>query len=297
MGWENNLVSVIIPLYNRLDYIDETIQSVLTQNYNSIELIIVDDGSTDGSYEHVKTYADDNKLILLTHENRANKGQAAAINVGLKAAKGEYIAILDSDDMFSQGKIKHQVEHLEANPEVGLVYGMGHGVDAKGQYIYDIHNEKHQEPNDPNKVLLDCYFLLPQNSLVRRSVYNEAGNFNESYRSAQDHDMLIRIAEVTKMAFIPKLCFYYRRHGDSISVKGLETRWRAGLKILEAAKARYPYKSQTIRKRRAVLNFHLAKALFKSNTHLLEACCRLILAGLLDPIRSFKVITGLEKNY
>lgn len=292
----NGLVSTIIPLYNRLDYIDETIQSVLTQSYDAIELIIVDDGSTDGSYERVKEYADRGELILLTHEGRVNKGQAAAINVGLKKALGEYIAILDSDDMFADDKIKRQVEHLENNPEIGLVYGMGHGVDAKGKYIYDIHSKDHIEPNDPNTVLLDCYFLLPQNSLVRSSVYAEAGNFNEYYRSAQDHDMLIRIAEVTKLAFIPQLCFYYRRHGDSISVKGLEIRWRAGFKILDSAEERYPYKKSTIRKRKAVLNYHLAVALYKKKTNLAEACLRIILSGLLDPIRAFKVITGLEKN-
>jgi glycosyltransferase involved in cell wall biosynthesis len=291
------LVSVIIPLYNRLDYIDETIQSVLTQCYDSIELIVVDDGSNDGSYELVKQYAEKGELILLTHESRVNKGQAAAINVGFKEAKGEYIAILDSDDMFAEGKIKLQVEYLEAHSEVGIVYGLGHGVDAQGKYLYDIHDKADIEANDPNKVLLDCYFLLPQNSLVRHSIYDEAGNFNESYRSGQDHDMLIRIAEITKIGFIPELCFYYRRHGDSISVKGLETRWRTGFKILKAAKNRYPYKSSTIRKRKALLNFHLAKALYKKKSNLIEALCRFLFAGLLDPIRAFKVIFGIEKNY
>jgi len=225
-----------------------------------------------------------------------NKGQSAAINVGLKHAKGEYIAILDSDDMFAKGKIAAQVEYLNTNPEIGLVYGMGHGVDAEGKYVYDIHSVDHIEPNDPNEILLDCYLLLPQNSLVRKSVYDQVGFFNEAYRSAQDHDMLIRIAEVTNLAFLPQLFFYYRRHGDSISVKGLETRWRTGFKILEAAKNRYSYKPSTIRKRRAVLNYHLAVALFKKKQNLLEACGRLILAGILDPVRAFKVITGLEKK-
>lgn len=296
MGRQKGLVTVIIPLYNRIEYIDETINSVLSQNYKPIELIVVDDGSTDGSYERVKEYADKKDLLLFTHENRINKGQSAAINVALSAAKGEYISILDSDDMFAGGKLKTQVEYLENNSEIGLVYGMGHGVDAQGEYVYDIHNKNHIEPNDPNEVLLDCYFLLPQNSLVRHSVYDQAGNFNESYRSAQDHDMLIRIAEVTQMAFIPKLFFYYRRHGDSISVKGLETRWRAGLNILDNAKNRYPYRAGTIRKRRAVLNYHLAIALYKKKSNLLEATARILFSGFLDPIRTLKVITGFEKN-
>ena len=290
------LVSVLIPLYNRVDYIKETVESVLTQDYPHVELIVVDDGSTDGSYELVKEYAEAGKLTLLTHEGRVNKGQSCALNVGLRHCKGEYIAVLDSDDMFADGKLSLQVNFLENNKDIGLIYGMGHGVDANGKYIYSIHDENHVEHNDPNLVLLDCYMLLPQNSLVRRSAYQKVGGFNESYRSAQDHDMLIRIAEVTKMAFVPKLFFYYRRHGDSISVKGLEKRWRAGLEILEDAKRRYPYRASTIRKRRALLNYRLSVALFKAKKNYLEATMRIMMAGLLDPIRSVKVLFGIEKH-
>jgi len=289
------LVSVIIPLYNRLDYIDETIQSVLSQDYKNIELIVIDDGSTDGSYERAKAYADDNKLTLLTHENRANKGQSVAINVGLK-----YIAILDSDDMFAEGKVKRQVEYLGNNLDVGLVYGKGLAISATGEKLYETLSENHIENSDPNVILLDCYIAIPGGTLVRKTVFDDVGFFEESFRAAQDHDMALRLFETTKVAYLPEIAFYYRKHEGAISNNGLETRWRAGFTILKNAKARYPYKPQTIRKRRAVLNFQLAKTLFKgmgkSKTHLVEACCRIILAGLLDPIRSFKVITGLEKN-
>jgi glycosyltransferase involved in cell wall biosynthesis len=295
--FEEDLVSVLIPLYNRIDYIKETIESVTSQDYEHIELIVVDDGSTDGSFELVSSLADKYKFSIYFHDNRENKGQSAALNLALSKARGEFISILDSDDLFSDGKISKQVEFFKKNPKIDIVYGMGQGIDSKGNYLYDIHSKEHQENNDPNLVLLDCYFLLPQNSLVRRTSYQNVGFFNESYRSAQDHDMLIRLCEVSNVAFIPELLFYYRKHAASISSTKQHIRWFNGLKILESASLRYPYKKNIIRKRKALVNYRLAMAYIKQERNYLEATWRILYAGLLDPIRAFKVVTGVEKNY
>jgi glycosyltransferase involved in cell wall biosynthesis len=291
------LVSVIIPLYNRIDYIDETIESVLTQCYDLIELIVVDDGSTDGSFELVSNLATKHDFSVYSHESRENKGQSAALNLGLSKATGEFISILDSDDLFAIGKITKQVKFFQNNPNIDIVYGMGQGIDSKGRYLYDIHNKDHLEENDPNLVLLDCYFLLPQNSLVRRTSYQNVGFFNESYRSAQDHDMLIRLCEVSNVSFIPELMFYYRKHTASISSTKQHIRWFNGLKILESASRRYPYKKNILRKRKALVNYRLAMAYIKQERNYLEAAWRILYAGLLDPVRAFKVVTGVEKNY
>ncbi len=96
-------VSVIIPAYNRGDYIDQTIKSVLEQTYSNRELIVVDDGSTDGTYEKIIDYGE--KLTLLTHAKRENRGQSAAINLGMENTTGKYIAILDSDDYSAVNKL------------------------------------------------------------------------------------------------------------------------------------------------------------------------------------------------
>jgi len=288
-------VSVLIPLYNRAHYIEKTVESALQQDYPNVELIVVDDGSTDGGDLLVDAYAKQGKLVLLRHPGRANKGQSAALNLAMAHASGEFIAILDSDDLFMPGKLSAQVAYLQGHPEVGLVYGNGQGVDEKGRHLYHINYDGCPELSDPNRILLDCYFLLPQNSLVRRSVYDQVGDFDESLRSGQDHDMLIRIAEVTKLAHMSVDVFRYRRHEDSISTKGTETRWRCGLRILAKAEARYPYCLSTRLKRRAVVNFRLGQALLINRRHLLEAVARLIYAGLLDPPRAVRVLTGREK--
>ncbi len=285
-------MTVIIPAYNRISYIEQTVESVLNQSYKNLELIVIDDGSNDGTYEFLKTYGD--RITLLTHENRQNKGQSASINIGINASKGEFIAILDSDDYWGLNKLEVQTNFLKLNSDIGLVYSNGHGVDENGNVFYDIYSLGHTETNDPNRVLLDCYILLPQNSLVRKTIYDEVGFFEDGYRSAQDHDMLIRIAEITKLAYLPDFLFFYRRHSQSISVQGTEIRWRTGFKILENARKRYPYKKETIRKRRAVLNFRLGQSLIEKNKYISALVC-FLKAGLLDPLRSVQVIFGKEK--
>ena len=294
MGSEMCIRDRIIPTFNREKYIKQTVDSVLAQDYANVELITVDDGSTDGTYEILVEYAEQNKLRLLTHPGRENRGQSAALNLGLENASGEFIAILDSDDLFLPGKLTAQVEYLNSFPEVGLVYGMGEAVDGDGGWLYNIHSPDHVEPNDANAVLLDCYFLLPQNALVRRSVYDQVGGFEESFRAAQDHDMLIRIAEKTRFGFIPTKVFQYRRHGDSISSNGQRRRWTNGFEILRRARARYPYEPSTIRKRKALLNFRMAQVCRQEKRYI-GSFAYLLKSGFLDPMRAIKIITGKEK--
>jgi len=284
-------VSVIIPLYNREKYIAETVRSVLNQTYPNIELIVVDDGSTDGSRAALQPYA--SRLTLLEQPGRANKGQSAAINLGLRHAAGKYIAILDSDDLFLPEKLKAQVDYLEQNPEVGLVYSNGFIIDSNGKRLYKFYSKPPDEKSEPSNVLLDCYFPLPSNSLVRSEVFQKTGPFDEKLRSGQDHDMAIRVAEVSKLAYIDDTLFCYRKHADSISVKRADLRWNNGFIILNKAKKRFHYPAATIRKRRAVLYFRLGqiylekKCYFNSTVHFL-------LSGLLDPVRGIGVLTGRE---
>jgi glycosyltransferase involved in cell wall biosynthesis len=288
-------VSVLIPLYNRVKYIKETLESALQQDYNDIEIICVDDGSVDGGDKVVEGYLVSGKVQLIRHPNNANCGQSVSLNLALSLATGEYIVVLDSDDIFLPAKLKNQAQFLHDNPDVGLVYGMGFGIDAQGKELYEILSPEHQEPSDPNRVLLDCYFHLPVGSLVRHSVYDRVGGFDTSLRAGQDHDMMIRMAEVTKFAFQPIRVYCYRRHAESISTKGLEARWRNAQVILDKAASRYPYQKTTLRKRRAVINFRLAQALISSRKAWGEAAARLCYAALLDPARVLRVISGAEK--
>ena len=285
-------VCVIIPCYNRGKYIAETVESVLNQTYPNIELIVVDDGCTDHSREVLERYAD--RIKILEHPGRVNKGQSAALNLGIRSSHSEYIAFLDSDDLFAPEKIEKQVRFLEENAQFGLVYANGHTIDENGKKIFRIYGDHHHEPSDPNRLLLNCYFLLPNNSLLRREVLDRAGLFDETLRSAQDHDLAIRIAEVTKIAYLNECLFFYRRHGDSISYRNAKLRWRNGYKILNRARSRYRYRFSTVLGRLAVLNFRLGQV-YREEGNYLRAIPLFMAAGLCDPLRSLKVLLGRER--
>lgn len=284
-------VSVIIPAYNRESFINQTLDSVIQQTYTNTEIIVVDDGCTDRTRTILEEYG--TQITLLEHPGRINKGQSAAINLGLEKASGKYICVLDSDDYWESNKIEKQVLFLESNPDVGLVYGNGTAVDEQSNHLYDIYSDRHREENMPGTVLLDCYFLVPNNAMIRADIFKKTGFFDENLRSAQDHDMAIRISEVTKLAYIPDKIFHYRRHAASISRKHTELRWRNGFIILDKAIKRYPYPRKTIRKRKAVLNFRLFQCALNAG-NIFRGFPYLIKAGLYDPLRALKVLAGRE---
>jgi glycosyltransferase involved in cell wall biosynthesis len=286
-------VAVIIPVYNRERLIDETIKSVLAQTYPNIEVIAVDDGSTDNSRKVLESFG--NKIRVLEHPGRVNNGQSAAINLGIRSTESEYVAILDSDDLFAPKKIERQVEYLQKKRNVGLVYCNGYYINEEGRVLYRIFPEGHAEKNNPEHVLLDCYFSLPSNSLIRRRAIEKAGSFDESMRSAQDHDMAIRLAEVTRLAYIDEPLWYYRRHPSSQSGVHAKRRWQVGFTILEKACKRYPYPKKIYRKRKAVLNFRMGQCFLEEKKHL-NSLIHFLKAGIHDPVRSLKVIFGKEKT-
>jgi len=289
----NPLVTVITPAFNRAEYITEAVESVLSQSYPHVQLVVVDDGSSDGTFEILQKFEAEQKLELLSHANRQNKGQSSALNLGLRAAKGEYIVILDSDDYLHKDKIRDQVAYLETHPEFGMVYGQAMAVSENGQHLFPLPPDNHQETGDPNDLLLDCYMALPGGAMVRSKVFQQAGFFEERFRAGQDHDMILRIAEIAPYKFLKGIVFFYRKHEESISKTGLERRWKAGFEILNRAKARYPYRRSVLRKRLALLHFRMAQVRWKQGRFLL-ASAHLLRAGIGDPKRSLDVIRGRE---
>ncbi|MEX0729860.1 MAG: hypothetical protein WED00_11475 [Aquisalimonadaceae bacterium] len=155
------------------------------------------------------------------------------------------------------------------------------------------HRDDDEEPNAPNALLVDCYMLLPVNALVRRSLYEKVGYFEEAIRAAPDHDMLLRLAKNTEFADLPDHLFLYRMHENSISGKNQDLRWRTGFEILRRAPSRYPYRLSTVRKRFAVLNSRLAQVALRSQRPI-QAVPRLLAAGALDPVRALLVIFRRE---
>lgn len=128
---EEPLVSIVTPSYNQAQYLEDTIQSVLTQDYPRIEYIVIDGGSTDGSLEIIKKYAD--RISYWVSEK--DKGQTDALNKGFAASHGSILAWLNSDDTYRPGAIRAAVEYLSRHPQVGMVYGDLDFIDENGKVV------------------------------------------------------------------------------------------------------------------------------------------------------------------
>ncbi|WP_405420046.1 glycosyltransferase family 2 protein [Marinobacter flavimaris] len=285
-------VSVITPAYNRRDLMPATLDSVLGQTFPDFEYLIVDDGSTDGTFEWLKAISDP-RVTVLNHENRANHGQAASINLGLSRARGDYLVILDSDDLLAPEALEMHLACLDRHDSLGMVYGQGYAIDVHGNRLYPLFSDDHQEEGVPDNLLLDCYVVSPGLCMFRRSIVGAAGPLEVSFRAAQDHDFLLRVVEKAPFAYSGALCFYYRKHDGSISTNGQLARWQNGFEILRRAASRYPYRNATLRKRKAVLCFRLGATLFGQG-HRLRALGYLAKSGLLDPARAVAVVFGRE---
>jgi hypothetical protein len=182
------LVSVVIPNYNHARYLPDAIDSVLRQTYPNREVIVVDDGSTDDSQHVADRYGDSIRYIY--HDNQ---GLSAARNTGIRASRGEYIGVLDADDMYEPDFLATLVPILEAHPKTVAVTCGYQFVDEKNQPLHQI-EARLVPPEDFFTALADGNFLVPESILVRSSCYREVGGFDTALRSCEDWDMWLRIS-------------------------------------------------------------------------------------------------------
>ena len=219
-------VSVVIPAYNAVATLEAAIASVRHQAYSPIEILLVDDGSTDASPEVIRRLA----VADLRAFRQPNRGVSAARNTGIREARGELIAFLDADDEWLPGKLARQVEFLSLRPEVGLVYTLIEQVDADGR----ITGVRPWKPGrDDYAHLYHSNRIATSSVLVRRELLLRAGLFDESIRVTQDYDLWLRIAAISPFAGIPEPLTRYRYRGG-IS-RDIETVYRDHLKILDRA--------------------------------------------------------------
>ncbi len=185
-------VSIIIPTYNRRQLIARSIESVLNQTYRDFELIVVDDGSTDGTSEVVAGF-NDQRIRYIRHEK--NRGEAAARNTGIKAARCDYIAYQDSDDEWLPEKLARQMELLEeASPQVGVVYtGFWKAENQRRTYIpFSWVNQKN---GNIHKELLKGNFIGSPVALIKKECFDKVGLFDERLRNLVDWEMWLRISK------------------------------------------------------------------------------------------------------
>ncbi len=199
----NDLVSIIIPSYNAARYVQEAINSALDQTHKNIEVIVIDDGSTDETKNILEPYATAQKIKYFFQEN---KGLSAARNAGVKIAKGEYIALLDADDIFLPEKIEEQVQFLEQNPHCDVCYcDLYHFWDENPHKLLKL-NYKYYSGADVLPGLLEKSFIAPLTVVLRKSVFNRFGYFDENLKRSEDLDFWFRLAYGgAQIFFLPKI--------------------------------------------------------------------------------------------
>lgn len=209
MSRESALVSIIIPSWNAAAYVKEAVDSALAQTYQNIEVILIDDGSTDNTKEALAPYWSNPKFRYLY---QLNKGLASARNTGIRAAKGAYIAFLDSDDMFMPEKIEKQVAVLEAQPDFAVCYSdLYHFEDGNPRKFYHHRYAAIYPSGDIFEPLLHTQFLNPLTLVVRREVFVRHGMFDETLRRSEDWDLWLRWAHAgVKFFYLEEPLAYYR---------------------------------------------------------------------------------------
>ena len=216
-------VSVIIPTYDRAAYLVEAIQSVLDQTFQDFELIAVDDGSTDNTREVVERF-NDKRIRYLWQENH---GVSAARNTGIKASSGEYIAFLDSDDIWLPENLELKVRLLDSRPDIGLVcsdaYLFHSNTGAILSKYWQAESSHHtfdpfKATREPIKQLFyrGC-FIMPQASMIRRQVFDTVGYFDESLTTHEDWDFMVRIVQRYPIEIIDAPLLKLRRHDNNLS--------------------------------------------------------------------------------
>jgi glycosyltransferase involved in cell wall biosynthesis len=217
----------------------ETLDSALAQTYGNLEIIAVNDGSTDDTGDILTSYGD--RIKVLTQENA---GQTVAKINGIAAATGDYIAFLDSDDLWDPAKIGRQVELMEASPETGVCYTAGHVVDGSGNRLSAFHGSASHRGDCFEELLLNND-IVASSVMVRREAIDKVGSFDPVLRACENWELWARIASEYLVDCVDEPLTFYRKHGSNMSSKiGHMRDYR--LQVVAKNEARYAGRSARI---------------------------------------------------
>lgn len=206
------IVSILMPMYNAERYLATALTSLLHEQDLPLEVIVIDDGSTDRSLEQLHPFADP-RLKLIPN---SGKGVATALNTGLAAAQADIVIRCDADDRYPADRLRKQVEWLTQHPEFGAVCGNYGAIDAKGNLVIQfscgaIAEEITQELRHGITRTHLCTFA------IRTELLRDLGGFRPYFLNAEDIDLQLRLGEISRVWYTPDLCYYYRLHNTSVT--------------------------------------------------------------------------------
>ncbi|UCF37400.1 MAG: glycosyltransferase, partial [Acidobacteriota bacterium] len=218
-------VSVIIPVYNGEKYISQAIESVLSQSFQDFEIVITDDGSTDGTVAAIKQFEDPRIRLLHLPENR---GVAVATTSCVTAAAGELIAIIDADNVFLPQKLERQIDFLSRHPEIGAVFTQARLIDDEGELVEgDDHpySNLFDEPNRSRHEWLRHFFfkgncLCHPSAVIRKECYERVGYYDPRLSQLLDLDLWIRLCLAYEIHILSEPLLKFRIRGDDSNLSG-----------------------------------------------------------------------------
>jgi glycosyltransferase involved in cell wall biosynthesis len=209
------MASVVIPVLNRVKFVGNAIDKVLEGTFHDFEIILVDNGSTDGTYELIEEYTRRDPRVRL--QRGTGSSIASALNDGIRAARGKYICQLDSDDQYAQTTLERMIGHLESHPNCGLAISYYRLMDEHGKVIEDVSPITHSGYSR-NQILrrdgAGAVRIFPKAVLEEFGLYDEEhyGNFGE------DYDMVLKTGEKYDVDRVHDVLYFYRRHSDNTDV-------------------------------------------------------------------------------
>ncbi len=216
-------VTVVTPSFNQARYLEETIRSVLGQDYPNLEYIIVDGGSNDGSVEIIRRYA--GRLAWWVSEK--DSGQTDAVNKGFARATGEILAWLNSDDTYQPGAVREAVEVFQQHPEAGLVYGQANYINELGRVI-----GRFPAARTDYRRLRRGYVHIPQQAaFFRADLWRKVGPLDPTFFFAMDYDLWVRLAAEAPLVYVERVWANFRLHADAKTIFADDRCWPEMLRV------------------------------------------------------------------
>ena len=216
-------VSIVTPSFNQAPFLEQTLRSVLEQDYPNLEYIVIDGGSTDGSCEIIQKYAD----RLAYWQSQPDQGQTDAINQGFAHATGEILAWLNSDDLLLPGAVSAAVRALDEHPQAAMVYGDALLINAEGKTI-----GKFPAAQTDYRKLRRGYVHIPQQaSFFRADLWQQVAPLDVSFYFAMDYDLWVRLAALAPLVYVPEFWAAFRLHGAGKSIAADDRCWPEMLRV------------------------------------------------------------------
>jgi len=247
---ERPLVSVIVPCYNYAAYVADALRSVLAQDYENFELIVIDDGSRDESAEVIEqvlqAHRQSSKVKRIEFVRQENQGVSAALNTGLALASGVFVATFDADDVMPAGRLALQAAYLEGHPEVGCLGGVAVRIDEHGTVLPKRDKKRLVRRYDFHAALAIALVVGGNIAVYRRDAMQSVGGYDPAIK-VQDFQMTLKIAHAGfYVDVLPDVVTLYRKHPHSLS-KQYKSEYDYGMQVIEAYRDHPAYPSAKAR--------------------------------------------------